>query len=90
METPTPDPPLGEPPKEPQANAESPPVRRCGCGYDRHHKMVSRRGKHGFAGWLFGTFMGVSMRPRLVKYFCRMCYQEFDETTDPAVLEATT
>ncbi len=69
---------------------EPTPVKRCRCGHDRHHKMVSRRGEYRFGGWLFGTFMGVTMRPKRVKYWCRLCYQEFDETTDPRVLDEVT
>lgn len=62
-------------------------ARTCACGHDRHHHMVSARGKYTLMGWLW-LMCGVTARPVRVEYWCRRCNQRIDWTDDPAVLEA--
>lgn len=66
--------------------AEETSVRRCRCGYDRHHPFVVRRNQYSKWGWL-GLLTGITVRPILVRYECTKCGEIFDETDDPAELE---
>ncbi len=57
----------------------------CRCGHDRHHHMVSAKGRYSTMGW-FTLLIGVTARPRAVEYWCRRCGERFDSTADPDVL----
>jgi len=60
--------------------------RRCECGFDRHHPMVSPERFYTKFGSFWVFFFGVSYTPIRVAYRCRVCDQSFDETTDPELL----
>ncbi|MCA9668346.1 MAG: hypothetical protein KC503_22300 [Myxococcales bacterium] len=57
----------------------------CSCGFDKDHYMVSKEGEYTVAGW-FSHTVGISTRPKLIKYRCRVCGDIIEETTDPTVL----
>ncbi len=58
-----------------------PAAKRCRCGHDKDHYMVSAEPKYGL--WaLFVVSMGISQRPERIEYRCRRCDQVFDSTTD--------
>lgn len=67
---------------------DSPARPTCRCGRDRTHFMVSPLGSYTLAGWFWVTVIGVTTRPRKVRYRCRTCGEVFDESTDPAVLDS--
>jgi hypothetical protein len=63
-------------------------IKRCKCGHDRHHAMVTASGEYTFGGWCL-VFLGISAQPRAIKYQCRRCDQMFDQATDKTTIEQT-
>lgn len=57
-----------------------PPVLRCACGYDRHHRMVRAEPNYGFGGWIC-LIVGVTARPERISFRCRRCYIVIEEST---------
>lgn len=49
--------------------------------------MVNAEAEYGALGWLM-VAVGISAKPRRVRYRCRRCDAVFDSTTDPKVLSA--
>ena len=73
---------------EPAAQTPAKLVKRCRCGHDRHHQMVSATGDYSFGGWCLVLF-GISAQPRAIKYQCRVCDEVFDRATDKKTIEET-
>lgn len=71
-------------PRAPEAHTRP----TCRCGHDRTHFMVSPLGRYSLTGWFWVTVIGVTTRPRKVRFRCRQCGEVFDESTDPAVLDS--
>lgn len=65
-----------------------PPLPRCRCGHDRRHHLVSTSFDYSFGGWCL-SLIGISARPRAIRYVCRRCEQVFDKTTDPKTIDQT-
>ncbi|MGZ3451969.1 MAG: hypothetical protein ACXWUG_07520 [Polyangiales bacterium] len=59
---------------------------RCSCGHDRHHYMVTPSAVHGLGGWL-RVFIGISTRPKEIRYQCRRCDEVIEKTTDAEELD---
>jgi hypothetical protein len=75
------------PSEKPSAPAPAAPaLKRCKCGHDRSHHMVSARNHYSTWGHVV-LLLGVSVEPIRVSYECRQCWTVFDETTDPRVLK---
>lgn len=66
---------------------ELPPLPTCPCGHDRHHYLVQAKGEYTAWGHFLVAF-GISYKPIKVKYHCMKCSSDFDETTDPDVLNS--
>ena len=64
------------------------PLKRCKCGHDKHHSMVSPSGEYTFLGWV-AIMLGISADPIAIRYQCRRCDAIVDRTTDPAVIAET-
>lgn len=62
--------------------------RRCRCGHDRHHTMVSPSGEYTFLGWCLILF-GISAKPRAIRFQCRQCDELILRTTDPTTIAET-
>ena len=74
---------------EPQPKGPpAPPERRCRCGHDKRHHMVSPRCEYSGLGWLLVGLIGISIRPKRVKFTCRVCGDVIESTTDPVACEA--
>jgi hypothetical protein len=61
--------------------------RRCRCGYERDHLMVSAELKYSFWGWFWLTLVGASANPVRAVWRCRVCGDAVGETDDPALLK---
>lgn len=57
----------------------------CRCGHPIGHHMVSDEPDYSFIGWV-AVMVGISARPKVVRYRCRRCNQVFHVTRDPDVL----
>ncbi len=60
-------------------------MKKCECGHDRTHYMVTPDGKYSGMKW-FLMLAGISVTPERITYTCRRCNVTFDSTTDPAIL----
>jgi hypothetical protein len=49
---------------------------------------VSTSFDYSFGGWCL-SLIGISARPRAIRYVCRRCEQVFDKTTDPKTIDQT-
>jgi hypothetical protein len=73
---------------EVEAKATAKPLKRCKCGHDRHHQMVTATGDYTFGGWCLVLF-GISAKPRAIKFQCRRCDEVFDRASDKKTIEET-
>lgn len=60
-------------------------TKRCACGHDSTHHMVSREGVYTLIG-KFWVMFGVTTEPIAIRYRCRVCGQYLGETTSKEVL----
>lgn len=67
------------------AHPETAPA--CRCGHARGHAKVSAEAEYSALGWV-AVVLGVSARPTCVRFRCRVCGAIFDETREPADLDA--
>ena len=70
----------------PEGAAASSSRPTCVCGHDRTHYMVSPLPTYTGWGKFWVIFVGVSTKPVRIDYQCRVCWQTFDFTEDPAEL----
>ena len=80
---------------EPAASTEPGPrpparstLRKCKCGHDREHPLVSASGEYSFGGW-FLILLGISAEPKAILHQCRRCDQVIARSTDPKVIKET-
>ena len=64
------------------SSSEEETVERCGCGYDRHHLMVTPTPTYTAWGTFWVTLMGVSASPIRIDFICRRCKERFDFIVD--------
>jgi hypothetical protein len=69
----------------PQEKAREKPLKKCKCGHDRNHPMVSATGDYTFGGWCLILF-GISAKPRAIRFTCRRCDQVIERVTDPQTI----
>jgi hypothetical protein len=50
--------------------------------------MVSAAAEHTFGGWCL-VLLGISARPRAIKFQCRLCDEVILRSTDPKVIDET-
>ncbi|MFO0613413.1 MAG: hypothetical protein U0414_12530 [Polyangiaceae bacterium] len=62
--------------------------RRCKCGHERTHPMVSASGEYTFLGWCAILF-GISAKPRAIRFQCRVCDQLIHRATDEQTIAET-
>lgn len=62
--------------------------KRCPCGYDRTHPMVSPKADYTFLGWCL-IMIGISAKPTSISFVCRRCDTVVDRTTDPKDIAET-
>lgn len=62
--------------------------KKCRCGHDRHHPMVSATGDYTFGGWCLILF-GISAKPRAIRFTCRRCDEVIERVTDPVTIAET-
>lgn len=62
--------------------------RKCRCGHDRSHPMVSAAGEYGFWGWWLILF-GISAKPRAITFTCRRCDELILRATDETTITET-
>jgi len=55
--------------------------KRCRCGHDRSHVMVSAEGEYTLGGWICHS-VGITTAPKKINFRCRVCREVVDETTD--------
>lgn len=60
-------------------NADEKP--HCRCGHEVGHTMVSPEPEYSALGWVM-VLVGISAKPKRIKYRCRKCNSVFHETTD--------
>jgi hypothetical protein len=61
--------------------------KKCKCGFDRNHMMVSREGKYSALDWFFVTIVGITTKPKEIKFRCRVCEEVFDFVNTPQEIE---
>ncbi len=75
-------------PASPEAAAPTRAPKKCKCGHAVGHPMVSPSGEYSFGGW-FLILLGISAKPRAIRYQCRRCDEVISRSTDPKVIEET-
>ncbi|NUP10025.1 MAG: hypothetical protein HOW73_28585 [Polyangiaceae bacterium] len=62
--------------------------RRCPCGHEKGHVMVSPAAEYTFGGWCL-ILVGISARPTAINFTCRRCGTRLDRTTDRQEISET-
>ena len=58
----------------------------CKCGRDISHPKILHETEYSKWGWFLLTILGLSAKPKLVKFKCPDCGDEILATDDPDVL----
>ncbi len=58
----------------------------CKCGHDVNHPMVIHESEYSKWGWFLFTILGLSAKPKSVKFICTKCKELIEETSDSAIL----
>ena len=66
-----------------ESNKETSKV--CDCGHGIDNPVVVIKNKYDWKGWIL-LMTGITTHPVKGIYHCTLCDQDFDETTDPAIL----
>ncbi|HZS03336.1 MAG TPA: hypothetical protein VFD58_00550 [Blastocatellia bacterium] len=64
---------------------ETPWLKQCRCGFNRHHYLVEPVCRYNFWG-MVRLVMGVTAWPIAVSYQCLQCGEIIETTSDPDVL----
>jgi hypothetical protein len=83
----SPEPKESAPPPVPKARPDRAP-RKCKCGHEVGHTMVSPSGEYTFGGWCL-ILLGISAKPTAIRFVCRQCDQVVWRSTDPKVIAET-
>lgn len=59
----------------------------CKCGYDVNHPKITHKCEYSKLGWFLFTILGMSAKPKLVKFYCTECGETIGSSTEPNVLE---
>lgn len=79
----------GTKPEAAESSAARPEaMKKCRCGHDKSHHMVSPSGEYSFLGWV-AILLGISAEPKSIKFQCRQCDTIIERSKDPAVISQT-
>ena len=58
----------------------------CKCGYGKNHSDITHKCDYTKLGWFLLTILGMSAKPKSVKFYCTKCDETIDVSTDPEIL----
>ena len=58
----------------------------CICGYDINHPKIIHKTEYSKLGWLLLTVLGLSAKPKIVKFICPECSDILMSSSDPEIL----
>ena len=58
----------------------------CRCGYDINNSSIIHETDYSGWGWFLFTILGLSAKPKLVRFICSKCGEEIKRTNDPKIL----
>jgi hypothetical protein len=58
----------------------------CKCGFDIEHPKVVYKTEYTKWGWFILTILGLSAKPKEIKFTCSDCGETIDTTSDPKTL----
>ena len=58
----------------------------CKCGYDKYHEKVIHKSEYTKWGWFLFTILGLSAKPKVIKFVCSECEEITSITTNPEIL----
>lgn len=59
----------------------------CQCGHELNNPRISHETEYSKWGWFILTVLGLSAKPRLVKYICKDCGKVLKTSNDPETLK---
>ena len=59
----------------------------CKCGNDINHLKVIHKSEYSKWGWFLFTVLGLSAKPKSVKFVCSDCKDTISVSTDPKILK---
>jgi len=58
----------------------------CKCGYDMNHLKTIHKSEYSKWGWFLFTVLGLSAKPKSVKFICTDCGDTICKSTDSGIL----
>ncbi|MBK8944304.1 MAG: hypothetical protein IPM32_03440 [Ignavibacteriae bacterium] len=59
----------------------------CKCGHDINHPIVIHESEYSKWGWFLFTILGLSAKPKSVKFICSKCNEIIFSTSEPKILK---